>query len=129
MVESIVKLQRKRLSQASASASDQALSRTIPEREPLRPPPATYLPYAKIESQAASAAITIDKPFNTRPGLLDPEKGLLERHSRHSHSLRYNHSRVTYHEDDGDDGDDDGPKQHTVWILVGSLASGKVHSY
>ena len=126
MVESIVKLQRKRLSQASASASDQAFSRTIHEREPLRSPPATYLPCGKIESQATSAAIRIDKPFSTRPGLFDPEKGLFEQHSRHSHNLPYNHSRVTYHEDDGDD---DGPKQHTVWILVGSLVSGKVHSY
>lgn len=120
MVESIVKLQ------ASATASDQTFFRPLPDRGLLRPPAATYLPRVEIESRASFGPIGIDDPPHARPGLHDPEKGPSERNSQHSHNLSYNHSRVTYAEDEGDD---DGPKQHTGWILVGNLISAKITSH
>ena len=44
------------------------------------------------------------------------------------HNLPYNRSEVILanHEDDGDD---DRPKEHAVWILVGNLKSGKIPSH
>ena len=120
MVASIVKLQ------ALATTSDQTFARPVPERGLLRPPAATYLPRVEIESQATFGPIGIDDPPQARPGLHDPEKGPSEQNSHHSHSLPYNHSRVTYAEDEGDD---DGPKQHTGWVLVGNPTSAKITSH
>lgn len=128
MVESVVKLQGKLPSQPSITAGDQAASRPVAEHGPLRPPPATYLPRSEMESQVTSALIGIDKLTNARPGPHDSEKEPFERRSQHSHNLPYNHSRLTYI-DREDDRDDDGPQEHTIWILVGSSTSGTISSH
>ncbi|KAL9138470.1 MAG: hypothetical protein Q9175_000311 [Cornicularia normoerica] len=122
MVESVVKLQGKLPSQPSITAGDQAASRPVAEHGPLRPPPATYLPRSEMESQVTSALIGIDKLTNARPGPHDSEKEPFERRSQHSHNLPYNHSRLTYI-DREDDRDDDGPQEHTIWILLGLVYS------
>ena len=127
MVETFVKLQEKP-SGPSPTAGDQAISGPIAGHGALRPAPATCLPPRMIESRATTAPIQIDDPINVRPGPYDPEKEQFERHSHLSPTLPYDHSGVTYAEHE-DDGDDDGPKEHAIWILVGNLDSGEISSH
>ena len=119
MVESIVEIQGKCFLPPAAIAGGQAIFRPFAERGPVRAPPAKNPPERKNESQATSVPIGIEEPTNPRSGSHDPEKEPFDQRSHSSHSLPYNHSRVTY-ADHEDEGDDDGPKQHAIWILVGS---------
>ena len=118
MGESVVKLRERRSFPSITTVGNQAISTPIAEGESLRPPAAPYRPEGEIEFLATSASIRINDPNSARPGSHDPEKRLFERHSHPSHNVPYNNSRVTY-TDPENDGDDDGPKQHSIWILVG----------
>ena len=125
MVESVVKLQEKSSSKASTTAADQAVPRPVAEDGPWRPPASTYSPWTKVESQTPFASIGINPSINAQRGSHGPDKESYEWHTKLSHSLPCNHSRVIYAEHE-DDGDDDRPKEHAFWILVGSSASSEV---
>lgn len=117
MVESVVQLQGNGFSLLSATAGDQATSGPVAERRSPRLPAPIYLPWREIESQDSSFQIGIRHSSNARPSLHDPEKEPFEWHSHPSLNLPCNNSRVTY-ADYEDGGDDDGPKEHAVWILI-----------
>ena len=115
----------------AATAGGQAILRPFAERGPVRAPAAMYLPQKKHESQATSVSMGFEDPSNPRSGSRDPEKELFEQqHAHSSHTLPFNHSRVTNALDHEDGGDDNGPKQHAIWILVGQSPprSGEVSS-
>lgn len=128
MVESVVQLQGNGFSLLSATAGDQATSGPVAERRSPRLPAPIYLPWREIESQDSSFQIGIRHSSNARPSLHDPEKEPFEWHSHPSLNLPCNNSRVTY-ADYEDGGDDDGPKEHAVWILVGRPAVDKISSF
>lgn len=128
MAESVVKVQGQCCLPPAATAGGQAIFRPFVECGPIRAPAATYLSQRKQGSQAASVPIEVENPTNPRSGSHDPEKEPFGQHSHSSHSLPYNHSRVTY-ADYEDEGDDSGLNQHAIWILVGSPIPGKIPSH
>lgn len=108
----------------AATAGGQVIVRPFAERGPVRAPAATYLSQQKHESQATSVSIGFEDPSKPRSGSHDPEKEPFEQqHIHSSHHLPFNHSRVTNALDNEDEGDDNGPKQHAIWILVGAIAA------
>lgn len=117
MVESFVKLHGRPSFQPITTADNQATLTVTAGYESLRPAAAAYLPGRKIESQITSASLRTDDPFNARTGSHDSEKGSFERHLHPTHNVSHTHSRVT-DTDLEDDGDDDGPKEHAIWILI-----------
>ena len=119
MAESAVKVHGKCYLPPAAPPSGQAVFRPFVERGPVRAPAAMYLPQRKHESQATSVPIEVENVNNPRSGSHDPEKEPFGQHSHSSHSLPYNHSRLTY-ADYEDEGDDSTLNQHAIWILVGS---------
>lgn len=124
MGEKVLKLQERLSFQPITSAGNQATSALGTECESLRPPPDTYLLRRETESQPTIAPIRTYDLSQVRSGPHDPEKGLFSWHSQSAHDISYSHSRVT---DTGteDDGDEDGPKEHAIWILVGRSTSDK----
>ena len=119
MFERAAKLQQKLpLSPSSTTLGHPAISGPIPETGPLRPA-AHHLPHRQTQSRANPAPIEI-KGYPTKAplGSHDAEKKPCERRSPSSaHILSYNHARVTYADDEGDEGDDES-KEHAIWILV-----------
>ncbi len=113
MGESIVKLRERRSFPSITTVGNQAISTPIAKGESPGLPVAPYRPEEEIEFLATPTSIRIDDSTSARPGSHDPEKRLFERHSHPSHNVPYNNSRVT-HTDPEDDGDDDGPKQHSI---------------
>ena len=118
MGERIVKLQQKLSFKPTATTGHQAIPTPAVEGSALRTPPEALLSGRGTESQAPSAPIRYAKPNKARSGSHDPEKGLSERHPQSTHNVPYGHSRVTYANPE-DDGDEDRPKEHAIWILVG----------
>ena len=118
MGERIVKLQQRLSFKPTATTGHQAIPARVVEGPSLRAPPEALLPGRGTESQATSAPVRFAKPTKARPGSNDPEKGLSEWHSHPTHNVPYSHSRVTYANPE-DDGDEDRPKEHAIWILVG----------
>ena len=115
MGESVVKLQERLSFQSTTTAGNQPTSPPIAERASLRPPPAAHLLGSETDLESVSAPTRT----NDKPDLHNPEKGPCQRPSHSTHSAPYGHSRVTY-ADPEDDGEDDGPKEHAIWILVRS---------
>ena len=125
MLESFLKLQERPSLQPINTADNQATPSLTAPNESLRPAAAAaaaYLSGRRSESQTTSASLRFDDPANAPIGTHDPEKGPIERHLHPTHNVSYTHSRVTY-ADLEDNGDDDGPKEHAVLILVSSPTS------
>ena len=120
MGDSIVQLQERRSFQTISAASNQTISIPIVERESLTSPPASSLDTRDVDLQALSAPVQIEDPINTQPRSYDPEKGSFERHSYLTYDVQYNHLRLARANPE-DDGDDDRPKEHAIWILVSTL--------
>ena len=119
MGERTVKLQQRLSFKSTATPGHQAIPTPVVEGPSLRAPPEALLPGRGTELQAAlSAPIRFAEPIRARSVSHDPEKGLAERLSRPTYNLPYSHSRVTYANPE-DDGDEDRPKEHAIWILVG----------
>ena len=101
-----------------ATASKKAISAPIVKRETVTPLPASSLSMREVDDlQGLSAPVRIEDPTNTRPRSYDPEKTSF---GRHSYPTPYSHLRLT-HANPEDDGDDDRPKEHAIWILVSIL--------
>ena len=121
MGDSIVQLQERQSFQPISAASNQIISTPIVERESLTSLPASSLDRRNVDLQALSAPVQIEDPINTRPITYDPEKGSFERHSYPTSDSQCNHLRLA-HAIPEDDGDDDRPKEHAIWILVSVFA-------
>ena len=124
MGERFVKLQERPSFQPITTAGNQSTSTLVAGRQSLATPPAAYLHGRDTEFQATSAPIQTNDPAKVRTSSHDPEKGPIKLHSQPVRGVSYRHSRVTY-ADPEDDGDEDGPKKHAVWIMVGHLTSAK----
>lgn len=124
MGEKVLKLQERLSFQPIDTAGNQATSTLGTECESLRPPPDAYLLRRETGSQPTIAPIRTYDSTEIPFGLHDLEKGLCNWHSQPAHEISYSHSRVTY-TDPEDDSDEDGPKEHAIWILVGHLIPDK----
>ena len=118
MGERIVKLQQRLSFKPTAPPGHQVIPTPVVECPSLRAPPEALLLGRGTELQSTSTPIRFTEPTKARPGSHDPEKGLSERHSQPTHNVPYSHPRVTYANPE-DDGDEDRPKEHAIWILVG----------
>lgn len=124
MGEKVLKLQERLSLQPITTTGNQPTSTLDTESESLRPPPDAYLPRRETESQPTIVPIRTYDLTQVRSGSHDPEKGLFNWHSQPAHDISYSHSRVT-DTDLEDDSDEDGPKKHAIWILVGHPTSDK----
>ena len=113
MVESVVKLQEKTCARPSITGGDQAISRPVAAHIPLQTARETNRLLSENSNPRGFIKSTV-----ARPGSHDLEKVSLERHLHSPDGSSYNHSRLTY-VDQEDDRDEDGPKEHAIWILVG----------
>ena len=117
----IVQLQERQSLQPISTAKNQAVSTPIVDRESLTPPsPVSPLSGREVDLHALSTPVRIEDPTNTRPGSHDPEKGSFRRHSYPTYNAPYSHLRLT-HANPEDDGDEDRPKEHAIWISVSFL--------
>ena len=121
MVENVGKFQEKPCTRPPNTGGDQAVSRPVAVHMPLQTPRETN----RLLSET-SAPMGLNSSNGARPGSHDLEKGSLERHLRSPDRSSYNHSRLTY-VDQEDDSDEDGPKEHAIWILVGKSISGALY--
>lgn len=112
MFENVVKLQEKTCTRPPNTGGDQAVSRPIAAHMPLQTPRETN----RLLSETSSP-MELNNSNGARPGSYDLEKGSLEWHLRSPDGSSYNHSRLT-HVDQEDDSDEDGPKEHAIWILI-----------
>ena len=117
MIENVVKLQEKLCARPPNTRGDQAVSRPVAAHMPLQTSRETNRLLSEI-----SYPMGLNNSNRTRPGSHDLEKGCLERHLRSPDGSSYNHSRLTY-ADQEDDSDEDGPKEHAIWILVAKSIS------
>ena len=118
MGDRILKLQQRLSFKPTATPGHEIISTPVVERPSLRVPPEALLPRRGSELQATSAPIRFAEPTRARSGSHDPEKALSERHSQSTHNISYSHSRVTCANPE-DDGDEDRPREHAIWVLVG----------
>ena len=125
MGERFIKLQERHSFQPITTAGNQSVPTPVAGRESLATPPAVYLHGRDTELQVTSAPIQTKDPAKARPGSHDPEKGPFKLQLQPVRGVSYSHSRVTY-ADPEDDVDEDGPKKHAVWIMVGHLTSAKI---
>ena len=96
-----------------------------PDHQLLRKPPSTVqLPSSRNSVQTNTVSNTSGDRDTSRQARRDPEKGSVDHSQRHSHRRSSLHASVVYTEDeDSNCGDEnDGPKKHAVWILVGHRA-------
>ena len=113
MVENIVEFQVEiTCARPPNTRGDQAVSRPVAAHMTLQTARGTN----RLLSETSSP-MGLNNSNGARPGSHDLEKGSLERHLRSPDGLSYNHSRLTY-VDQEDDRDEDGPKEHAIWILV-----------
>ena len=117
MVENVVKLQESTCARQPNTGGDQAVSRPVAAHMPLQ----TARETNRLLGET-SAFMGLNNSNGARPGSHYLEKGSLERHLRSPDASSYNHSRLTY-VDQEDDRDEDGPKEHAIWILVGESIS------
>ena len=117
MVENVVKLQRETCARPPNTGGKQAVSRPVAAHMPLQALRETN----RLLSET-SPPTELNNSNGAQPGSHDLEKGSLERHLRSPDGSSYNHSRLTY-VDQEDDKDEDGPKEHAIWILVGRSIS------
>ena len=117
MVENVVKLQEKTCARPPNTGGEQAVSRPVAAHMPLQAARET-----NWLLNETSAPMGLNNSTGAQPGSHDLEKGSWERHLRSPDGSSYNHSRLTY-VDQEDDKDEDGPKEHAIWILVGMSIS------
>ena len=99
------------------------------ENYPLRAPASAHLPHTHRTKPTQNQALT---PSSSPRRLQDPEKQSSDHHSARLHPLdtTSHPQRTSYTDDDDNDNDDDGdyedeedgPKRHAVWILVGFVS-------
>ena len=118
MGERIAKPQQRLSFKLTATPGHQAIPTLVVEGSYLKAPPEALVPRRGTELQATSARTRFAEPTKARPGSHDPEKGMSERHAQSTHNVPHSHSRVTYANPE-DDGDENRPKEHAIWILVG----------
>ena len=117
MVENVVKLQEQTCARPPDTGGEQAVPRPVAVHMPLQTARHTNQPLS-----GTSASMGLYNSNGARPGSYDLEKGSLERHIHSPDDSSYKHSRLTYVDQD-DDRDEDGPKEHAIWILVGKSIS------
>ena len=121
MNEKIIKLQERLSFTPITTAGHLAISTPVIEGAFLSTPPEAG---RETDLQATSAPIQTEEPTKARPGSHDLEKDLSKLPSQPAHYVSKNHSKVT-HVNPEDERDEDRPKEHAIWILVGTLTPNK----
>ena len=117
-----VKVQERLAVKPIVTAGHQAISTPFTERDCLRSPPEAYLRGRETELQATLAPIWTNEPTKAQSSSHNPEKVPSNYGSRPAQDIVYDYSKLIYATPE-DDGHEDQPKEHVIWIWVGFLVS------